>query len=425
MTFKELKLLPSILRTLEEQGYKNPTPIQQQAIPILLKGRDLLGCAQTGTGKTAAFAIPILQHLSKPHKDPKGRRKIKALVVTPTRELATQISESFKVYGKYTNLKNTVIFGGVKQRAQVDALRRGVDVLVATPGRLLDLINQKHISLRNVEYFVLDEADQMLDMGFIHDIKKVIALLPKQRQSLFFSATMHPKIVALSKQILGNPERVTVQPEQTTAERVEQSLYYVTKSNKIKLLKHLLESQVMDSVLVFSRTKHGANKIVKLLLRDGYESAAIHGNKSQTARELALDNFKKGKIKLLVATDIAARGIDIDELSFVVNYDLPNVPESYVHRIGRTGRAGSSGIAISFCDASERPYLKDIEKLIGKKVTVIHEHPFINDDLETESFRPERRHGHKRKPKPAPKAKGSGRKNYWRKKKGRGPEKSS
>lgn len=423
MTFKELKLLPSILRTLEEQGYKSPTPIQQQAIPILLKGRDLLGCAQTGTGKTAAFAIPILQHLSKPHKEPKGRRKIKALVVTPTRELATQISESFKVYGKYTNLKNTVIFGGVKQRAQVDALRRGVDVLVATPGRLLDLINQKHISLRDVEYFVLDEADQMLDMGFIHDIKKVIALLPKQRQSLFFSATMHPKIVALSKQILGNPERVTVRPEQTTAERVEQSLYYVTKSNKIKLLKHLLESQEMDSVLVFSRTKHGANKIVKLLLRDGYESAAIHGNKSQRARELALDNFKKGKIKLLVATDIAARGIDIDELSFVVNYDLPNVPESYVHRIGRTGRAGSSGIAISFCDASERPYLKDIETLIDKKVTVIHNHPFINDDLETESFRPERRHGHKRKPKPAAKPKGSGRKNYWRKKKGRGPKK--
>lgn len=425
MTFKELKLLPSILRTLEEQGYKSPTPIQQQAIPILLKGRDLLGCAQTGTGKTAAFAIPILQHLSKPHKEPKGRRKIKALVVTPTRELATQIAESFKVYGKYTNLKNTVIFGGVKQRAQVDALRRGVDILVATPGRLLDLINQKHISLRDVEYFVLDEADQMLDMGFIHDIKKVIALLPKNRQSLFFSATMHPKIVALSKQILGNPERVTVQPEQTTAERVEQSLYYVTKSNKIKLLIHLLESQEMDSVLVFSRTKHGANKIVKLLLRDGYESAAIHGNKSQRARELALDNFKKGKIKLLVATDIAARGIDIDELSFVVNYDLPNVPESYVHRIGRTGRAGSSGIAISFCDASERPYLKDIEKLIDKKVTVIHDHPFINDDLETESFRPERRHGHKRKPKPASQAKGSGKKNYWRKKKSRGPGKQS
>lgn len=417
MTFKELGLIPSILRTLEEQGYKKPTPIQQQSIPILLKGRDLLGCAQTGTGKTAAFAIPILQLLSKPHNEPRGRRRIKALIVTPTRELATQIGESFKVYGKYTNLKNTVIFGGVKQKAQVDALRRGVDILVATPGRLLDLINQKHISLREVEYFVLDEADQMLDMGFIHDIKKVLALLPKNRQSLFFSATMHPKIVTLSKQILGNPERVTVQPEQTTAERVEQSLFFVTKANKIKLMKYLLETYKMDSVLVFSRTKHGANKIVKLLLRDGFESAAIHGNKSQKARELALDNFKKGKINILVATDIAARGIDIDELSYVVNYDLPNVPESYVHRIGRTGRAGSSGMAISFCDASERPYLKDIEKLINKRLTVIHEHPFINDDLESESSKPQRNHGHKRKPKPAHKAKSSGKKNYWRKKK--------
>lgn len=417
MTFKELGLVPSILRTLKEQGYEKPTPIQQQAIPILLKGRDLLGCAQTGTGKTAAFAIPILQHMSRPHNEPKGRRKIKALVITPTRELATQISESFTVYGKYTNLKNTVIFGGVKQKAQVDALRRGVDILVATPGRLLDLINQRKISLRDIQYFVLDEADQMLDMGFIHDIKKVIALLPKQRQSLFFSATMHPKIVALSKQILGNPERVTVQPEQTTAERVEQSIYFVTKGNKIKLLIHLLEVNEMDSVLVFSRTKHGANKIVKLLLREGFQSAAIHGNKSQTARELALNNFKKGDLKILVATDIAARGIDIDELSFVVNYDLPNVPESYVHRIGRTGRAGSSGIAISFCDANERPYLRDIQKLINKKITVRHDHPFLNDELEKESEKPERSHGHKRRPKPAGKSKGGGRKNYWRKKK--------
>ncbi len=425
MTFKELGLIPSILRTLEEQGYEKPTPIQQQSIPILLKGRDLLGCAQTGTGKTAAFAIPILQNLSGPHNEPKGRRKIKALIVTPTRELATQISESFKVYGKYTNLKNTVIFGGVKQRAQVDALRRGVDILVATPGRLLDLINQKHISLRDVEYFVLDEADQMLDMGFIHDIKKVIALLPKSRQSLFFSATMHNKIVALSKQILGNPERVSVQPEQTTAEKVGQSLYFVTKANKIKLLVHLLQVQEMDSVLVFSRTKHGANKIVKLLLRDGFECSAIHGNKSQKARELALDSFKKGKIKLLVATDIAARGIDIDELSFVVNYDLPNVPESYVHRIGRTGRAGSSGMAISFCDASERPYLKDIEKLINKKISVIHDHPFINDSLENESFQPERKHGHKRKPKPASKSTGSGKNNYWKKRRSGGQGKST
>ena len=417
MTFKELGLIPSVLRTLKEQGYEKPTPIQQQSIPILLKGRDLLGCAQTGTGKTAAFAIPIIQHLSKPHNEPKGRRKIKALVITPTRELATQISESFTVYGKYTNLKNTVIFGGVKQKGQVDALRRGVDILVATPGRLLDLINQRKISLRDIQYFVLDEADQMLDMGFIHDIKKVIALLPKQRQSLFFSATMHPKIVALSKQILGNPERVTVQPEQTTAERVEQSIYFVTKGNKIKLLIHLLEVNEMDSVLVFSRTKHGANKIVKLLLREGFQSAAIHGNKSQTARELALNNFKKGDLKILVATDIAARGIDIDELSFVVNYDLPNVPESYVHRIGRTGRAGSSGIAISFCDANERPYLRDIQKLINKKISVRHDHPFLNDELENASEKPERTHGHKRRPKPAAKSKGGGRKNYWRKKK--------
>jgi ATP-dependent RNA helicase RhlE len=429
MTFKELGLIPSILRTLEEQGYEKPTPIQQQSIPILLKGRDLLGCAQTGTGKTAAFAIPILQHLSMPHHEPKGRRKIKALVITPTRELATQIADSFTVYGKYTNLKNTVIFGGVKQRAQVDALRRGVDILVATPGRLLDLINQRHISLKGIEFFVLDEADQMLDMGFIHDIKKVIALLPKNRQSLFFSATMHSKIVTLSKQILGNPERVTVQPEQTTAEKVEQNLYLVTKGNKIKLLTYLLQTHEMDSVLVFSRTKHGANKIVKLLLRDGFESAAIHGNKSQKARELALNSFKQGKIKILVATDIAARGIDIDELSFVVNYDLPNVPESYVHRIGRTGRAGSSGVAISFCDASERPYLRDIEKLINKKIKVIHEHPFINDSLEIESSQPERKHGHKRKPKPAShsKSKGSsgGKNNYWRKRKTGGPRKPS
>lgn len=424
MTFKELGLIPPILRTLDEQGYKKPTPIQQQAIPILLKGKDLLGCAQTGTGKTAAFGIPILQLMSKPHKEARGRRRIKALVVTPTRELATQIGESFKVYGKYTNLKNTVIFGGVKQRAQVDALRRGVDILVATPGRLLDLIDQRHISLRDIEYFVLDEADQMLDMGFIHDIKKIIALLPRRRQSLFFSATMHPKIVALSQQILGNPEKVTVKPEQTTAERVEQSMFFVTKPNKIKLLKYLLETYRMDSVLVFSRTKHGANKIVKLLLRDGFESAAIHGNKSQKARELALDNFKKGKIRLLVATDIAARGIDIDELSFVVNYDLPNVPESYVHRIGRTGRAGSSGKAISFCDASERPYLKDIEKLINKRIKVIHEHPFINDELEAESNKPQRNHGHKRKPKPGARPKGSGKKNYWRKKKSGGPRKA-
>ena len=415
MIFKDLGLTPAIQKALHEEGYTNPTPIQQQSIPILLKGKDLLGCAQTGTGKTAAFAIPILQQMSLAHYNDKGRRKIKALVVTPTRELATQIGVSFGVYGKYTNLKNTVVFGGVKQGAQVEALRRGVDILVATPGRLLDLINQGYISLKDIEYFVLDEADQMLDMGFIHDIKKIIALLPRQRQSLFFSATMHPTIVDLSRKILGNPERVTVKPQQTTAERVDQSIYYVTKKNKIKLLIDLLQNQKMDSVLVFSRTKHGANKVVKLLLREDFACAAIHGNKSQRAREIALDDFKKGKIKVLVATDIAARGIDIDELSYVINYDLPNVPESYVHRIGRTGRAGLSGEAISFCDHDERPYLKDIEKLIKKKITVVHDHPYLNDLLESVSEVPERTHGHKRQPKPAHKKKSSGKNNYWRK----------
>jgi ATP-dependent RNA helicase RhlE len=414
MTFKDLGLTPAIQKALHEEGYTIPTPIQQQSIPILLKGKDLLGCAQTGTGKTAAFAIPILQQMSLAGDDDRGRRKIKSLIVTPTRELASQIAASFGVYGKYTNLKNTVVFGGVKQGAQVEALRRGVDILVATPGRLLDLINQGYISLQAVEYFVLDEADQMLDMGFIHDIKKIIALLPRKRQSLFFSATMHPTIVELSKKILGNPERVTVRPEQTTAEKVKQSIYFVTKKNKIRLLVHLLQTQDMESVLVFSRTKHGANKVVKLLQKDGFESAAIHGNKSQRARELALDEFKKGKIKVLVATDIAARGIDIDELSHVVNYDLPNVPESYVHRIGRTGRAGSSGEAVSFCDIEERPYLKDIEKLIKKRITVIHEHPFLNDLLESASKEPERTHGHKSRPKPSQKKKSTGKNNYWR-----------
>ncbi len=424
MTFKDLGLTPAIQKALHEEGYTIPTPIQKQSIPILLKGKDLLGCAQTGTGKTAAFAIPILQQMSLARADERGRRKIKSLIVTPTRELATQIAVSFGVYGKYTNLKNTVVFGGVKQGAQVEALRRGVDILVATPGRLLDLINQGYISLKDIEYFVLDEADQMLDMGFIHDIKKIIALLPRKRQSLFFSATMHPTIVELSKKILGNPERVTVRPEQTTAEKVKQSIYFVTKKNKIRLLVHLLQTQGMESVLVFSRTKHGANKVVKLLQRDGFQSAAIHGNKSQKAREVALDDFKKGKIKVLVATDIAARGIDIDELSHVVNYDLPNIPESYVHRIGRTGRAGSSGEAVSFCDIEERPYLKDIEKLIRKKISVIHEHPFLNDLLERASEEPERTHGHKRHPKPGQKKKSAGKNNYWRNRNS-GPRKSS
>lgn len=382
MTFKELGIIDPILDALRAEGYTQPTPIQQQSIPILLKGKDLLGCAQTGTGKTAAFAIPILQQLYNNRTFEKGGRKIKVLVVTPTRELAIQISESFTTYGKNTGLRNTVIFGGVKQGAQTAALKQGVDILVATPGRLLDLMNQGYISLKDVKYSVLDEADRMLDMGFIHDIKKIIAKLPRERQSLFFSATMPPDIVRLSQQILGNPEKVSVTPKQTTAEKVDQSIYFVTKKEKSKLLVHLLEEQAYDSTLVFSRTKYGADKIVKMLSKASIKSEAIHGNKSQNARQRALGNFKSGRSKVLVATDIAARGIDVDNLSMVVNYDLPNIPETYVHRIGRTGRADASGIALSFCDAEERAFLKDIQKLIGQKIPVVDEHPFVDDGFE-------------------------------------------
>jgi len=382
MTFKDLGIVEPILKALKVQNYSTPTPIQEQAIPILLRGADLLGCAQTGTGKTAAFAIPILQNLLRTHTPEKGRRKIKALVVTPTRELALQIAESFTVYGKYTGLKNTVIFGGVKQGAQTQALQRGVDILVATPGRLLDLMNQGFITLKDVEYSVLDEADQMLDMGFIHDIKKIIAQLPTKRQSLFFSATMPPSIIDLSRKILGNPEKITIKPEQTTAEKVEQSIYFVSKKSKPKLLTHLLKEEAFESALVFSRTKHGADKVVRVLGKAGIKAAAIHGNKSQNARQRALGDFKNGELKILIATDIAARGIDVSGLSLVVNYDLPNVPETYVHRIGRTGRANASGIAISFCNGEEKPYLRDIQKLIGQKIEVIEDHPYPDDGTE-------------------------------------------
>lgn len=382
MTFKDLGIIDPILRAIADEGYTQPTPIQEQSIPILLKRKDLLGCAQTGTGKTAAFAIPILQHLYADRHNGQGRRKIKALVVTPTRELAIQISESFTTYGKYTGIRNTVIFGGVKQGAQTATLQQGVDILVATPGRLLDLMDQGYISLKDVQYSVLDEADRMLDMGFIHDIKKIIARLPRERQSLFFSATMPPDIVRLSQQILGNPEKVSVKPEQTTAEKVDQSIYFVSKKGKPKLLVHLLENQQYDSTLVFSRTKHGADKIVKMLSKASIRSEAIHGNKSQNARQRALGNFKSGRSRVLVATDIAARGIDIDDLSLVVNYDLPNIPETYVHRIGRTGRAAASGVALSFCDAEEQAFLKDIQKLIGQKINVVEEHPFVDFGLE-------------------------------------------
>ena len=377
MTFKDLKLELPILKALEKQGYTQPTPIQEQAIPILLKGHDLLGVAQTGTGKTAAFGIPILNHLLKENNSGQGKRKIKALVVTPTRELAIQIAENFTDYSQFTHLRNTVIFGGVKQSKQVASLQQGVDILVATPGRLLDLMNQGYITFRDLKYVVLDEADQMLDMGFIHDVKKIIAKLPPNRQSLFFSATMPKTIVELSQKMLGDFERVTIKPEQATSEKVKQGVYFVSKNNKPNLLIHLLEQRPQDSVLVFSRTKHGANKIVKTLDKAKIKSAAIHGNKSQAQRQKALGEFKDGSLKVLIATDIAARGIDVDDLALVINYDLPNVSETYVHRIGRTGRASASGIALSFCMGDERPYLKDIEKLIKQQVPRMGEHPYM------------------------------------------------
>lgn len=382
MKFTDLGIIEPILKALKDEGYTHPTPIQEQSIPILLNRKDLLGCAQTGTGKTAAFTIPILQHLFTSRKDHKGHRKIRSLIVTPTRELAIQISENITAYGKYTGIKNTVIFGGVKQRAQTDALRRGVDILVATPGRLLDLISQGYISLKDVKYFVLDEADQMLDMGFIHDIKKIIAKLPVKRQSLFFSATMPSAIIDLSSKILGNYQKVTIKPKQATAEKVEQAIYFVSKPNKTKLLIHIIEANPEASILVFSRTKHGADKIVRVLNKAHIKSAAIHGNKSQGARQRALGNFKKGELHILIATDIAARGIDVEELSLVINFDLPNIPETYVHRIGRTGRAKASGIALSFCNAEEKAYLKDIQKLINQQIPVISDHPFIDDGIE-------------------------------------------
>ena len=398
MTFKDLEIIEPIQRALSAAGYERPTPIQEQSIPILLQGKDLLGCAQTGTGKTAAFAIPILQMMYESRSLKKGDQKIRALIVAPTRELAIQIDDSFRVYGKFTGLKSTAVFGGVKQGSQTAILRQGVDILVATPGRLLDLIGQGFISLRNVEFSVLDEADRMLDMGFIHDIKKLIAMLPHRRQSLFFSATMSPEIVTLSRKILGDPEKVTIEPKQTTAERVEQSVYLVSKPDKRKLLLHLLETIKMESMLIFSRTKHGADKIVKILHKANYKAEAIHGNKSQGARQRALKNFKDGRIRALVATDIAARGIDVDQLEYVLNYDLPNIPETYVHRIGRTGRARASGFAISFCDIEERAYLRDIQKLIQQKIPLVEEHPYVDERDEKSYVKPPKQTQQRRNP---------------------------
>ncbi len=375
MSFESLNIMEPILRALKEEGYTTPTPIQAQAIPIVLKGTDLLGCAQTGTGKTAAFAIPILQLLSAKRSNEK-KRHIRSIIVTPTRELAIQIGDSFKAYGRFCGLTHTVVFGGVKQHAQTQALQHGVDILVATPGRLLDLMNQGFITLKQIEIFVLDEADRMLDMGFIHDVKKIIAALPQKRQSLFFSATMPPEIVKLSGTILFKPEKVEVTPVSSTAETINQFIYFVDKGDKNALLLEILKNPDIKTVLVFTRTKHGADKVVKVLTRNNIKAQAIHGNKAQNARQAALNNFKAGSTRVLVATDIAARGIDVDELEYVINFDIPNIPETYVHRIGRTGRAGNRGIAYSFCDAEERPYLKDIEKLIARKIPVVENHPF-------------------------------------------------
>lgn len=367
MTFEQLELIEPIRKALKQEGYTTPTPIQAEAIPVVLDGYDLLGCAQTGTGKTAAFSIPIIQNIY----GQSGRRSgIKALVLTPTRELAIQIDESFAAYGRFTNVRHAVIFGGVGQKPQTDALKRGVDVLIATPGRLLDLINQGFIHLDKLEYFVLDEADRMLDMGFIHDIKRILPLLPKKRQSLFFSATMPLEIERLAGTILHAPEKVEVTPASSTVDKIQQSVYFVEKTDKVNLLQKLLQDKSLESVLIFTRTKHGADKVARILSKAEIGAEAIHGNKGQNARQRALSNFKDHTTRVLIATDIAARGIDVDHLSHVINYELPNVPETYVHRIGRTGRAGREGIALSFCDVEEVPYLKDIQKLIGKKIPV-------------------------------------------------------
>ncbi len=377
MSFNNLKLIEPVLKALIHEGYTIPTPIQQQSIPAILEGRDLRGCAQTGTGKTAAFAIPLLQLLDQDqHPDSQGRRPIRALILTPTRELAIQIEESFKAYGRFLNLRHLVVFGGVSQVSSVNNLRRGVDILVATPGRLLDLMHQGHVSLRDVKFFVLDEADRMLDMGFVHDVKRIIAKLPHERQTLFFSATMPPEINQLAKSILRNPVTVEVSPVSSTADTIQQTVYFTEKPNKTNLLRHLLTGTDINTALVFTRTKHGADKLTKDLNRAGIKTEAIHGNKSQNARQAALKNFKNQHTRVLVATDIAARGIDIDDLSHVVNFELPHVPETYVHRIGRTGRAGANGRAISFCDFEEKPLLKDIQKLIGKSIPVETEHPY-------------------------------------------------
>ncbi|HKL79340.1 MAG TPA: DEAD/DEAH box helicase [Mobilitalea sp.] len=396
MQFSELNIMPSILRALKEEEYEIPTPIQEEAIPVVLAGRDLLGCAQTGTGKTAAFAIPTLQILSEDKAQPASQRNIRALIITPTRELALQIFESFRTYGKYTRIKCCVVFGGVSQKPQEEALQRGVDILVATPGRLLDLMNQKLVDISHIKIFILDEADRMLDMGFIHDVNKIIDKTPPKKQTLLFSATMPPSIEKMSKTILNNPQKIAVTPVSSTVDTIRQYLYYVDKNNKKDLLLDILKDTTVESVLIFTRTKHGADRVVKQLEKSGVAAKAIHGDKSQGARQLALNNFKNKTLRILVATDIAARGIDIDELTHVINYDLPNIPETYVHRIGRTGRAGLGGVAISFCDFDEKEYLVDIVKLIGKPIPEVKDHPYPllnNFPAEKKTPQPRRKKG--------------------------------
>lgn len=373
MNFKALGIIDPLLKALSEKGYETPTDIQEKAIPLVLKGKDILGSAQTGTGKTAAFALPIIQYL---HEHKTKRRYVKALIVTPTRELALQIDENVKKYSKYTDVRHTVIFGGVGQDKQIRALKSGVELITATPGRLLDLMNQGYIDLSDIEVFVLDEADRMLDMGFIHDVKRILKVLPKKRQSLFFSATLPPNIIKLSEEILYKPSHVKVAPVSSSAETVQQYVYYTNRADKRELLKHILQDESIDQVLLFDRTKHGTNKVARQLSKSGISAAAIHGDKSQNQRQRALSDFKEGKLRVLVATDIVARGIDIDKLKYVINYNIPNESESYVHRIGRSGRAGEEGIAISISEPEENAFVKDIEKLINQKITVVEEHPF-------------------------------------------------
>jgi ATP-dependent RNA helicase RhlE len=386
MSFEKLNLIKPVQKALDEEGYTIPTPIQQQAIPLILERKDVLGCAQTGTGKTAAYAVPILQILHNEKLAGNYSRTINSLILTPTRELAVQISESFSTYGKHTGLRNVVVYGGVPQQRQTDKLRKGADILIATPGRLLDLMNQKYINLQNVKILVLDEADRMLDMGFINDIKKIIASIPVKRQTLFFSATMPSSILKLAGSILTNPVKVEVSPEKLTIDAIKQGLYFVSKQNKKDLLIHLLKDNSINSALIFTRTKHAADKVEKFLNVAKIYAEAIHSNKSQNARQRALNNFKSKKTRVLVATDIAARGIDVEELSHVINYEMPDQSENYIHRIGRTGRAGLSGVAISFCDSEEKLYLRDINRIISTPIPVIKDNPFPVDEKSEVAF---------------------------------------